>query len=109
MYHYVLVCSLFRIITQPRLSWWPKIDYIYSKSSELRIMFTDTLIKATQGCISHTPLRMIQVFSLLLGLDDSTLAYSLHSTTIYHFSFLTMLTKSSVRFVVLSTCCPLTH
>ncbi|KPM02360.1 neurofibromin-like protein [Sarcoptes scabiei] len=64
MYHYVLVCSLFRIITQPRLSWWPKIDIIYNKAPELRIMFTDTLIKATQGCISHTPLRMIQSFTL---------------------------------------------
>nr|XP_046916512.1 neurofibromin-like isoform X2 [Dermatophagoides farinae] len=64
MYHYVLVCSLFRIIVQPRLSWWPKIDIIYNKAPELRFMFTETLIKATQGCISHTPLRMIQSFTL---------------------------------------------
>ncbi|CAL4182418.1 unnamed protein product, partial [Meganyctiphanes norvegica] len=59
-YHFVLVSSLYRIITQPRLPWWPQIDIVYNKSSELRSMFTDTLNKVTQGCISHTPLRMIQ-------------------------------------------------
>lgn len=53
----------YRIITQPRLPWWPQIDIVYNKSSELRSMFTDTLNKVTQGCISHTPLRMIQVSS----------------------------------------------
>ncbi|XP_042885721.1 neurofibromin-like isoform X11 [Penaeus japonicus] len=60
-YHFVLVSSLYRIITQPRLPWWPQIDIVYNKSSELRSMFTDTLNKVTQGCISHTPLRMIQL------------------------------------------------
>lgn len=49
----------FRIVTQPRLSWWPQIDIMYSKSSELRSMFTDTLNKVTQGYISHLSLRMI--------------------------------------------------
>ncbi|KAG8232721.1 hypothetical protein J437_LFUL013314, partial [Ladona fulva] len=69
-YHFVLVSSLYRIITQPRLNWWPQIDLVYSKSSELRSMFTDTLNKVTQGYISHTPLRMIQ--SLTLKGKDST-------------------------------------
>ncbi|XP_073994395.1 neurofibromin 1 isoform X2 [Rhodnius prolixus] len=69
-YHYVLVSSLYRIITQPRLSWWPQIDLVYTKSSELRSMFTDTLNKVTQGYISHTPLRMIQ--SLTMKSKDST-------------------------------------
>ncbi|RZF46611.1 hypothetical protein LSTR_LSTR002943 [Laodelphax striatellus] len=69
-YHYVLIISLYRIVTQPRLSWWPNIDLVYSKSSELRSMFTDTLNKVTQGYIAHTPLRMIQ--SLTLKSKDST-------------------------------------
>ena len=34
---------------------------MYNKSAELRAMFIDTLTKVTQGYISHTPLRMIQV------------------------------------------------
>ncbi|XP_063221252.1 neurofibromin isoform X4 [Bacillus rossius redtenbacheri] len=69
-YHFVLISSLYRIITQPRLPWWPQIDLVYSKSSELRSMFTDTLNKVTQGYISHTPLRMIT--SLTLKSKDST-------------------------------------
>ncbi|XP_068081132.1 neurofibromin [Anabrus simplex] len=69
-YHFVLISSLYRIITQPRLQWWPQIDLVYSKSSELRSMFTDTLNKVTQGYISHTPLRMIT--SLTLKGKDST-------------------------------------
>lgn len=60
----VLCLFLYRIITQPRLPWWPQIDIVYNKSSELRSMFTETLNKVTQGCISHTPLRMIHVVSL---------------------------------------------
>ncbi|XP_066962551.1 neurofibromin isoform X3 [Macrobrachium rosenbergii] len=63
-YHFVLVSSLYRIITQPRLAWWPQIDIVYNKSSELRSMFTDTLNKVSQGCISHTLLRMTQSLSL---------------------------------------------
>jgi hypothetical protein len=51
----------YRIITQPRLPWWPQIDIVYNKSSELRAMFTETLNKVTQGYITHTPLKMIQV------------------------------------------------
>ncbi|PSN44310.1 Neurofibromin [Blattella germanica] len=69
-YHYVLISSLYRIITQPRLPWWPQIDLVYSKSSDLRTMFTDTLNKVTQGYIAHTPLRMIT--SLTLKGKDST-------------------------------------
>lgn len=64
-YHFVLVRSLYRIVTQPRLHWWPQIDLVYSKSSELRAMFTDTLNKAIgSGYIAHTPLRMIQSLTL---------------------------------------------
>lgn len=54
----------FRIVTQPRLPWWPQIDLVYSRSAELRNMFTDTLNKVTQNYISHTPLRMIQSLTL---------------------------------------------
>ncbi|XP_023718195.1 neurofibromin isoform X4 [Cryptotermes secundus] len=64
LYHYVLISSLYRIITQPRLPWWPQIDLVYNKSSDLRLMFTDTLNKALQGCITHTTLRMIPSFAL---------------------------------------------
>ncbi|CAL1527010.1 unnamed protein product, partial [Lymnaea stagnalis] len=53
MYHYVLVNALHRIITQPRLGWWPHISLIYSKAGELRNMFSDTVTKVTQGFSSH--------------------------------------------------------
>ncbi|CAC5402798.1 Neurofibromin [Mytilus coruscus] len=49
IYHFVLVNALHRIITQPRLPWWPNITIIYGKAAELRNMFTDTLNKVTQG------------------------------------------------------------
>ncbi|XP_014247194.1 neurofibromin isoform X2 [Cimex lectularius] len=68
-YHYVLVSSLYRIITQTSLHWWPQIDLVYSKSSELRSMFTDTLNKATQCFMTQTPLRVIQ--SLTMKSKDS--------------------------------------
>ena len=29
LYHHVLVSALYRIITQPRLAWWPQIDMLY--------------------------------------------------------------------------------
>ncbi|XP_058804864.1 neurofibromin [Phymastichus coffea] len=64
MYQFVLVSSLYRIVNQPRQPWWPQIDIVYSRSAELRNMFTDTLNKVTQSCISHTPLRMIQSLTL---------------------------------------------
>ncbi|KAL0809300.1 hypothetical protein ABMA28_011514 [Loxostege sticticalis] len=60
-YHYVIVNSLLRIIKQPRLPWWPQIELLYPRAAELRAMFTDTLNKATQGYIVHTPLRMISL------------------------------------------------
>ncbi|KAF5294854.1 hypothetical protein FQA39_LY00338 [Lamprigera yunnana] len=64
IYHFVLVRSLYKIITQPRLQWWPQIELVYTRSSELRAMFTDTLNKVAQGYIAHTPLRMIQSLTL---------------------------------------------
>lgn len=51
-------------MTQPRLPWWPQIDLVYVRSGELRALFTDTLNKATQGYIAHTPLRMITSLTL---------------------------------------------
>ncbi|XP_063990874.1 neurofibromin isoform X3 [Diachasmimorpha longicaudata] len=64
IYQFILVSSLYRIVTQPKLSWWPQIDLIYPRSPELRNMFTDTLNKVTQSYISHTPLKMIQSFTM---------------------------------------------
>lgn len=64
IYHFVLVRSLYRIITQPRLEWWPEIDLVYARAPELRAMFTDTLNKVSQGYSVHTPLRMIQSLTL---------------------------------------------
>ncbi|XP_054010836.1 neurofibromin isoform X2 [Hylaeus anthracinus] len=63
-YQFVLVSSLYKIVTQPRLQWWPQIDLLYSRSTELRNMFTDVLNKVTQSYISHTPLRMIHSLTL---------------------------------------------
>lgn len=51
-------------MTQPRLPWWPQIDLVYARSEALRNLFTDTLNKATQGYIAHTPLRMITSLTL---------------------------------------------
>uniref|UniRef100_T1JUK4 Ras-GAP domain-containing protein n=1 Tax=Tetranychus urticae TaxID=32264 RepID=T1JUK4_TETUR len=51
IYHFVLVCSLYRIVTQTRLPWWPKVDIVYTRAHELRAMFTETLNKVTQ--ITH--------------------------------------------------------
>ena len=61
MIDYFLFC---RIVTQPRLPWWPQIDLVYSRSAEFRNMFTDALNKVTQSYMSHTPLRMIQSLTL---------------------------------------------
>ncbi|XP_055848107.1 neurofibromin isoform X2 [Episyrphus balteatus] len=80
-YHFVIVCALlrlahiyvdfrmpnknpFRIVNQPRLPWWPQTDVVHYRSAELRALFTDTLNKATQGYIAHTPLRMITSLTL---------------------------------------------
>ncbi|KAI4887778.1 hypothetical protein NFI96_006548 [Prochilodus magdalenae] len=59
-FHFVLVNSLHRIITNSPLDWWPKIDAVYCYSGELRAMFTETLGRIIQGCSTHTPLRMTQ-------------------------------------------------
>ncbi|XP_044015830.1 neurofibromin isoform X2 [Aphidius gifuensis] len=64
IYQFVLISSLYKIITQPRLLWWPKIDILYTRSCDLRNLFTDTLNKVTQNYISHTPLRMIQSLTM---------------------------------------------
>ncbi|XP_016125031.1 neurofibromin-like isoform X1 [Sinocyclocheilus grahami] len=57
-FHFVLVNSLHRIITNSPLDWWPKIDTVYCYSGELRLMFAETLGRVVQGCSSHAPLRM---------------------------------------------------
>lgn len=54
----------FRIVNQPRLPWWPQTDVVHYRSAELRALFTDTLNKATQGYIAHTPLRYITSLTL---------------------------------------------
>ncbi|XP_053279341.1 neurofibromin isoform X6 [Pleuronectes platessa] len=57
-FHFVLVNSLHRIITNSHLDWWPKIDAVYCYSGELRFMFSDTLNRVNQGIGTHAPLRM---------------------------------------------------
>uniref|UniRef100_H3BYU9 Neurofibromin n=1 Tax=Tetraodon nigroviridis TaxID=99883 RepID=H3BYU9_TETNG len=56
-FHFVLVNSLHRIITNSHLDWWPKIDALYCYSGELRFMFSDTLNRVIQGAGTHAPLR----------------------------------------------------
>ncbi|XP_019943811.1 neurofibromin isoform X1 [Paralichthys olivaceus] len=58
IFHFVLVNSLHRIITNSHLDWWPKIDAVYCYSGELRFMFSDTLNRVIQGMGTHAPLRM---------------------------------------------------
>uniref|UniRef100_A0A3Q2GEA2 Neurofibromin 1a n=1 Tax=Cyprinodon variegatus TaxID=28743 RepID=A0A3Q2GEA2_CYPVA len=57
-FHFVLVNSLHRIITNSHLDWWPKIDAVYCYSGELRFMFSDTLNRVIQGTCTHPPIRM---------------------------------------------------
>uniref|UniRef100_A0A8C6WKC0 Neurofibromin n=1 Tax=Neogobius melanostomus TaxID=47308 RepID=A0A8C6WKC0_9GOBI len=59
-FHFVLVNSLHRIITNSHLDWWPKIDTVYCYSGELRFMFADTLTKV-QGLATHPPIRMTPI------------------------------------------------
>ncbi|XP_061682385.1 neurofibromin isoform X5 [Syngnathoides biaculeatus] len=54
-FHFVLVNSLHRIITNSHLDWWPKIDAVYCYSGELRFMFSETLNRVVQS--THAPLR----------------------------------------------------
>ncbi|KAJ8312996.1 hypothetical protein KUTeg_010369 [Tegillarca granosa] len=86
IYHFVLVNALHRIITQPRLQWWPNITIIYGKAGELRNMFTDTLNKVTQGMTSHTQpkvtgvslpyhLTKFTLYKLSKGTDETTTTY----------------------------------
>ena len=42
---------------QSRLQWWPNIEIMYGKASELRNLFTDTLNKVTQ--LTHPPLHKL--------------------------------------------------
>uniref|UniRef100_A0A8C1XIR4 Neurofibromin n=1 Tax=Cyprinus carpio TaxID=7962 RepID=A0A8C1XIR4_CYPCA len=53
-FHFVLVNSLHKIITNSHLDWWPKIDAIYCYSGELRTMFADTLGRVVQSLGSLT-------------------------------------------------------
>ncbi|XP_052323762.1 neurofibromin-like isoform X4 [Oncorhynchus keta] len=62
-FHFVLVNSLHRIITNSDLDWWPKIDAVYCYSGELRLMFSDTLSRVMQGLHTHAPLRMTSTLS----------------------------------------------
>ncbi|XP_025089024.1 neurofibromin-like isoform X9 [Pomacea canaliculata] len=79
MYHLVLVTALHRIITQPRLDWWPDISLMYSKAGELRNMFMDTVNKVTQGFSSHNCPKVSQgtlskmTTTLKLSRPDETL------------------------------------
>ncbi|XP_043910571.1 neurofibromin isoform X1 [Protopterus annectens] len=57
-FHYVLVNSLHRIITNSTLDWWPKIDEVYSHAEELRAMFADTLSRVLQSCNTHPTIRI---------------------------------------------------
>ncbi|XP_072099532.1 neurofibromin isoform X2 [Mobula birostris] len=57
-FHYVLVNSLHRIITNSAVDWWPKIDAVYCYSGELRGMLAETLNRVMQSCSTHTPLRL---------------------------------------------------
>ena len=59
LYHHVLVSSLHIIITQRRLAWWEQIGIVYSKSSELRAMFIETLNRVTQGLSQHPTLKLM--------------------------------------------------
>uniref|UniRef100_A0A674CRY8 Neurofibromin 1 n=1 Tax=Salmo trutta TaxID=8032 RepID=A0A674CRY8_SALTR len=57
-FHFVLVNSLHRIITNSDLDWWSKIDAVYCYSGELRLMFSDTLSRVMHGLHTHAPQRM---------------------------------------------------
>ncbi|KAL3856417.1 hypothetical protein ACJMK2_011181 [Sinanodonta woodiana] len=89
IYHLVLVNALHRIITQPRLPWWPNISIIYGKAAELRNMFTDTLNKVTQGMASHTTPKMTGV------------TYSITKMTIYKFTKPADETMTTYRYLLL--------
>uniref|UniRef100_A0A3B3H2P4 Neurofibromin 1b n=1 Tax=Oryzias latipes TaxID=8090 RepID=A0A3B3H2P4_ORYLA len=60
-FHFVLVNSLHRIITNSHLDWWPKIDTVYCYSAELRFMFSDTKSRVIQAAGAHPPVRITPV------------------------------------------------
>ncbi|XP_037896099.1 neurofibromin isoform X1 [Glossina fuscipes] len=107
-YHFVIVCSLlrlahiyvdfrlqnknpFRIVNQPHLPWWPQTEVVHYRSSELRALFTDTLNKATQGYIAHTPLRMIT--SLTLKTKDTQKGLTRSEEVLAHKMLLLLLVR----------------
>lgn len=49
---------------------------MYARSGELRALFTDTLNKATQGYIAHTPLKMITNLTLRTKDPQKNITYS---------------------------------
>ncbi|KAJ8682950.1 hypothetical protein QAD02_018742 [Eretmocerus hayati] len=71
LYQLTLVCSLHKIICQPRLSWWPQIDVVYSRSAELRHMFIETISKVGHNHTQSAPLRMMQSIGLKNRPDKS--------------------------------------
>ena len=82
MYHYVLVNALHKIITQPRLKWWPKISIIYNKAGELRTMFNDVVNRVTQGFSSHncpkqTIPKLANTFKMTKATDETLSSYKL--------------------------------
>ncbi|VDP04015.1 unnamed protein product [Soboliphyme baturini] len=67
----VLVMALYRIAVQLRLSWWPKITLVYSRSNELRNMLNETITRVSQAatsvslasgfaCSGYVPLKVSQ-------------------------------------------------
>lgn len=81
----------FRIVNQPHLPWWPQTEVVHYRSSELRALFTDTLNKATQGYIAHTPLRMIT--SLTLKTKDTQKGLTRSEEVLAHKMLLLLLVR----------------
>ena len=69
IFHYALVKSLYSMITQHRLVWWPTIDLALSRAAELRYIFTDTLNKLNQAHMhrSSTARSLTEQFSTRLA------------------------------------------
>lgn len=70
VFHYILVKALYRIITQPRLVWWPTIDIVLSRAGELRNLFTDTLNKVNQAPLRTPAKSLTEQFSNKLRNKD---------------------------------------
>uniref|UniRef100_A0A9J8CNN8 Neurofibromin n=1 Tax=Cyprinus carpio carpio TaxID=630221 RepID=A0A9J8CNN8_CYPCA len=90
-FHFVLVNSLHKIITNSHLDWWPKIDAIYCYSGELRTMFADTLGRVVQSLGAHPPLRMTS--SLTFKEKMTSLKFKEKSTDLDSRSLLLALVK----------------